>query len=383
MGLPLSYSFRNLQRRKVRTGLTMLAVALVAAISVVMFAFSAGLIRAARNSGSPDNIIVIDRKAANQGFSKVSERDYALLQSLPQIKKDAQGNPLISPEAVQQTRVTLGEHKNRPGTIRGVTPRVFDVATTLRLTQGNRFAPGRKVMVGELAHTAMGVPPEALSPGATLEFQNETWTVVGMFSTGGTALDSEILADLGDVMAVYVRDSYSTALIKLERESDVSVLIHALNNRNDIQVKAIGEVEYYRGLSEGYERIIYLAVGMALIAAVGGLVSGMNTMYASVLGRIREIATLKVMGFRRPQIIWSFIAESVFIVLPGALAGCAVAMLADGLATKFSSGAFEIRVDAWALGAGVAVALFIGVAGALPPAIKGTRMKTTDALQYA
>ncbi len=382
MKLPIRYSFRNLSRRKMRTALTVVAVSLVVGISVVMFAFTRGILRTAKDSGSPDNIILVDRKAATQTFSKISSKDYALLKSLPQIKRDSAGEPLISPEALQQSRVTVGEQKNRPGTIRGVTPRVFEVNTKLHMVQGEKPQTGRGVIVGDLAHTALGVPREMLDIGRELEFQNETWRVVGHFEAGGTALDSEILADLSDIMAVYARDSYSTALVKLEHAGEVALVIHALNNRNDIQVKAVTETEYYRSLAEGYERIIFLAVAMSLIALIGGLVSGMNTMYASVLGRIREIGTLKVMGFGSRHIIGSFVVESVMISIMGAVIGCSVSWLANGISTKFASGAFVITVDAWAMLAGACVALVIGVLGALPPAFKGTRMSMTAALQY-
>lgn len=383
MRIPLRYSIRNVARRKVRTALTILAVALVAGISTVMFGFSSGILRAARSSGSPDNIIVVDRNASSQAFSKISQRDFNLLQSLPQVARGQDGDPLISPEVVHQVRVDAGDWQNRPGTVRGVTHRIFAVNTLLRITDGERPAAGRKLMVGSLAHTALGVPQDSLALGKQIRFAEEDWTVAGRFSAGGTALDSEILADLADMMAVFTRDSYSSALLKLQRTGEVGALVHALNNRNDIQVRAVAETEYYRALQEGYDRVIFLAVLLAVLAAVGGLVSGMNTMYASVLGRIREIATLKVLGYRPADIVQSYLMESLAISTLGGLLGCMAATMADGVSAKFSSGAFTIQVDPLAMAAGAAVSLAIGVLGALPPALKGARMNIPAALHYA
>lgn len=382
MRIPLRYSIRNVARRKVRTALTILAVAMVAGISTVMFGFAGGILRAARSSGSPDNVIVVDRNASSQAFSKISHRDFNLLQSLPQIARGGDGKLLISPEVVHQVRVDAGPLLNRPGTVRGITQRAFAVNTLLQLTAGEAPSPGRRLIVGSLAHTAMGVPAASLALGQRIRFGEEDWTVAGLFSAGGTALDSEILADLSDMMAVFARDSYSSVLLKLNRAGEVGTLVHTLNNRNDIQVRAVAETEYYRGLQEGYDRVIFLAVLLAVLAGVGGLISGMNTMYASVLGRIREIATLKVLGYGPGDIVQSYLWESLAISLFGGVLGCLAATLVDGASAKFASGAFTIQIGPLAIAAGGAVSLAIGILGALPPALKGARMNIPAALHY-
>ncbi|MCB9936433.1 MAG: FtsX-like permease family protein [Planctomycetes bacterium] len=383
MGVPLRYSLRNLTRRKVRTGLTIAAMALVVSVSVVMFAFAKGLFLSAKSSGSTDNVIVIDRKAANQAFSKLSLTDFNLLKSLPQVKRNERGEPLISPECIQQARVTAGDFKDRPATLRGVKPMVFEVNQQLRLTEGEKAASPRKLMVGSLAHASLGVPAELLAVGKELEFGGETWTIVGRFDAGGTAMDSELVADLNDVMALYNRDTYSAALIKLQNPGEVPLLVRSLNNRNDIQVQAVAEREYYASLAEGFDRIIFLAVFLAVIAGIGGLVSGMNTMYASVLGRIREIGTLKTLGYGPGAIVRSFVIESVAIAVVGGAIGAVVALQANGISAKFAKGAVNLTIDHWAMIAGGIVALVIGVCGALPPALKGARMEIPAALHYS
>jgi putative ABC transport system permease protein len=310
----------------------------------------------------------------------MSLEDFNLLISLPQIKRNESGEPLVSPECIQQARVTAGEYTDRPATVRGVRPIVFEVNRQLRVVAGDKPSGGRNVMVGTLTHTALGVPREQLAIGSTIAFAGDEWTVVGHFSAGGTAMDGEILADLNDVMAMFARDTYSGALIKLQDASEAPLLIRSLNSRNDIRVKAIAEQEYYRELAEGVDRVIFLALFLGLIAAIGGLVSGMGTMYASVLGRVREIGTLKTLGYSPGAIVRSFVAESVAICLIGALIGGALAMQVDGVSAKFLRGAVSLTVDHRALLAGLGVALMIGVLGALPPALKGARMRIQDAL---
>jgi len=380
VGVPLRYSIRNLTRRKVRTGLTIIAVALVVGVNVIMFAFADGLLLAARSSGSSDNIFVLDRKAANHTFSALSLQDYGLLRGLPQIKRNDRGDPLISPECMQQARVSAAGLDNRPATVRGVHPIAFEVNEQLRIVHGTKPSSGRNIMVGALTHTALGIPREALAVGSEIEFEGEKWQIVGHFDAGGTAMDSEILADLNDVMALYVRDTYSAALIKLRDSSEVPALLRSLNSRNDIQVRAVAEQEYYRQLAEGFDRVIFMAVLLAVIAAIGGLVSGMSTMYASVQGRMREIGTLKTLGYSPGAIVRSFVVESVAICLIGAAIGGAIALQADGASAKFLRGAVSLTVDHRALLAGSAVAVVIGLCGALPPAVKGARMAIREAL---
>lgn len=147
-------------------------------------------------------------------------------------------------------------------------------------------------------------------------------------------------------------------------------------------MKASSEKEYYREYAEGTGRIILLAVAMSIIAAIGGLVGGMNTMYASVLSRVREIATLQVLGFTRKDVIVCFVIESLILSLAGCVIGCAAGLGINGLPTKLAMGAFALEVDWTALCGGAGIALFIGVIGALPPALRAVRMKIPEALRY-
>lgn len=380
MRLPLRYSVRNLMRRKVRTLLTVLAIGLAVGISVGLFAFARGVLAAARDSGSDQNVLIIDRKAASASFSSIRLADYNLLKSLPQVARDKDGEAMLSPEVIHQCRVQVGEQLNGAGTVRGVTSQVFAVNPRLRLIEGNPPSSGRQVAVGELAAAALRVPPELMAVGRQIHFEGETWEIVGRFSTGGSAMDGEILASVSELMAVLNRDTYSCVVATAASRADVAPLLKALNSRNDIQFKAVVETEYYRALAEGYQRIIALVLLVSVMATAGGLVSGLNTMYASVMGRLREIGTLKVMGFSNGTILRSFMVESMVLALLGAALGCALALPVDGMGARFTSSALRVSLDAWAIAGGVAVALLIGIAGALAAATGGLRMSIIGAL---
>jgi putative ABC transport system permease protein len=383
MRIPLRYNIRNIARRKMRSALTSLGVALVVVVGVAMFAFSRGMLQMQRNSGSPDNIMITSRKSANCIFSSISGDEYNLLRGMPGIKKGRNGQLLIAPEVVQQMNVTAGERKDRPGTARGVMPDMLEVYDNLRITRGAPPSTGYNIAVGELVPATLGVPKSYCEVGKTIEFQGRQWNIVGQFSTGGTAIDSDIMVEISDLMGAMNRQTYSTIMMKVSDQSQLIPAVASLNARNDIQLKAVAETEYYRDMTEGFARVIFLAIAMSVIAGVGGLVGGMNTMYASVLGRVREIGTLRTLGFSRLDVIVSFVIESLIIAIPGGIVGCAAGSLVNGLQTRLMMGAFAMKVDAFVIAGGMLIAVAIGVIGAIPPALRATRLKITDSLRYS
>jgi len=358
-----------------------MGISLVVTVGTIMFAFSRSMLRMRKNSGSPDNVVVMSRLAGSREYSSLRVEDYNLLRSLPHIKRNQKGELLISPESASSISIDTENFVNRPSIVRGVTPIMFQVYENIKL-EGEPPCPGGNIVVGKLAFAALGVPPSELAVGKHLKFLGKIWKIVGYFSTGGTALDSEILAEISEFMAALRRDTYSAVVVKVNDLSSVSPLVASLNARNDIQVKAVSESDYYKEYTEGFSRIIFLAVAMSIITAVGGLVGGMNTMYTSVLGRIREIATLQVLGFSKADVILSFIIESFIISIPAGIVGCLAGFFVNGLPTKLSMIAVSIRVDAIAFLGGMLIAVFIGVVGALPPVIRATRFRITDALRY-
>lgn len=382
MRIPLRYCLRNIARRKTRTALTVLGIGFVVGICTVMFAFARGVTESLRGSGSPDNIIVIDKRAANETFSSLDAGDVARLKGFTEVRRSQDGEPLMSPEVLHQVRIEAGGQKELPGTVRGATQMILKVNRHIRLEEGVTFGPGRNIIVGNLAHAALGVPKEALAVGKTVKFEQFEWTIVGRFTAGKTAVESLFIADLSDMLAAFKRTKYSSVTFQAADPSIVEAAVARLNAKTDIKVKAFTEEAYYGEMASGTQRIVMLAFAMAVIATIGGLVSGMNTMYAAVMGRIREIGTLKVQGFGAGDILAAVLVESLLIAGLGALIGCALATLVNGLTVKVSAGAAAMIVDEQAIIGGTLVAVVVGVVGALPPGIKGVRMKIVDALRH-
>ncbi|MFH1231331.1 MAG: FtsX-like permease family protein [Planctomycetota bacterium] len=384
MGLPLKYNIRNLKRRKMRTLLTMAGIALFVLVAIFMLAFSRGMLLTIKSTGSPDNIRVLSRKGQGESHSSLEAADYNLLRNIPEIKKNAQGEPLISLDVYYPCAINVvgANYQGRHGIVRGIEPSVFEVNDKAKITEGTAPGKGFQVMAGKLAYAKMGVPKEVIAVGSKISFENTEWTIVGKFSADGTAMESEFWVDVGDLNTIINRQTYTSATFKLNNLVDMERIIRDLNSRMDILVKAVSEQSYYQEYASGFERIVYLAIIMSLLALLGGLMNGMNTMYTAILGRIREIATLKILGFSKTAIVTSFIMESLFISLGGAIIGSLIGLSLNGIPAKLGMFAFTFRVDALVLLSGLVIALVIGVFGALIPALKATKIEIPQALRY-
>jgi putative ABC transport system permease protein len=131
-----------------------------------------------------------------------------------------------------------------------------------------------------------------------------------------------------------------------------------------------------------------LAYFVSFIMGVGAVFGAMNTMYAIVAARTREIGTLRALGFSRRSILFSFVTESVFLAVIGGVVGCLLAMPANGITSatggaNFSELAFAFRITPVALTIGMVFAIVMGIVGGLLPATRAARLPITNALRSA
>lgn len=364
--------------------LTIAGTALVVLVAISMLSFSRGMFLTVKSTGSADNVLIMSRKGQSLMNSSLTAEDYNLLRNIPEIKKDEQGEPLISPEIFYACNLDAGSgrYQDKPSVIHGVEPIAYQVNDKIKITEGTIPGKGFQVIAGNLAYAKLGVPEEVIAIGNTVSFEGKDWTIVGKFSAGGTALESEFWTDAGDLMTVLNRQTYTSAIIKLNNIVDMERLITDLNSRIDIVVKAMPEQAYYLEFAAGFERIVYLTIIISIIALIGGLMNGMNTMYTAILSRIREIATLKILGFSKTSIILSFIMESLIITGIGAIIGALLGFSLNGIPAKLGRFAFTFRVDMIVIMYGLGIGLIIGIFGALLPSLKATRISIPSALRY-
>jgi ABC-type lipoprotein release transport system permease subunit len=295
------------------------------------------------------------------------------------------GVEFVSPEIQMALAVTAhaGDARERLAIVRGVTERAFLVHEQVRLTEGRLPNPGAdELIVGSLVAAKLALPPGDVAPGRSLWFDGRPWTVVGRFAAPHTVMDAEIWLPLRDLLVVAKRETISCVVLTLEDPAAFADVAAFASQRLDLELSALRESEYFAELTRFFAPIRGMVLLSALLIALGGLLGGINTMYAAFASRARELAALQTLGFRRLALVVSLLQESLLLGAAGALPAAAVGVLAlDGIAIRFSMGAFGLRVDAPVVALALGAGLALGVLGALPPAWRCLRLPIPAALR--
>jgi putative ABC transport system permease protein len=395
MAIPISYNIRNLKLRKGLTVMTALGIALTVTTAVFLMALLAGLQRAFVTSGDPLNVLVMRKGSTAELSGGFDATLFNTLKTLPGIAKDGQGEPLASGEWVV---VAVLPRKDGTGevnvSVRGLMPagltlRSMETGTDkkpkLKLVTGRWFTTGqREVVVGKSIHDRFA----GANVNDNLDFAKGQWKVVGIFDSGGTAYDSEIWGDLNQIAVDFDRTGgLGSAYL---RATD-AVAADALKNRvsDDQRLKLEGtlETDYYKKQTNSGGAIKYIGFVVAVIMAIGSSFAAMNTMYAAVAYRAREIATLRVIGFSRPSILTSFVLESLLLSLLGAAVGIILMLPFNGMSTgvgnnvTFSETVFSLHMTAGVVLIAVAFAMVMGLLGGFAPAWQAARQEILTALR--
>lgn len=389
MALPLSYNVRNVRTRWQVSLLAVIGIGLVVTVFVALMAMRTGFALALRATGVPENAMVVQRGSASELTSWVplDHRNKVVVD--PRVAVGADGRPMASPEIVvvgAMPRRTDGLNTNV--TIRGVTPSAFAVRGGIEIKQGRKFQPGLdELIVGERIAARI----RGLDLGATIPIQRHNWKIVGIFASRGGAFESEIWGDLDAMAGPFRRQGGSNSLaVRLKDPSTLESFDRWIRDDPEMQLQAVQERQYYEDQAGGLSATLLFLVGfVSFTMAIGAVFGAMNTMYAIVAARTREIGTLRALGFSRRSILFSFVAESVILALAGGLVGCLLAFPINGLSTasgqtpSFSEVAFAFRITPQILVAGVVFATIMGLVGGLLPAFRGARLPITSALREA
>ncbi|PQO45993.1 ABC transporter permease [Blastopirellula marina] len=382
--LPWEYAVRNLFRRPLRTTLTCAGLSLVVVLVLVVIGFIRGLERSLAVSGDPRTVIVFSLgMGENLEYSSIGMRSSDLLAaSVPVIEK-RYGQSCVSPELYSGCEIQIPALPlPAMGLVRGVTPAVIQVRRQVELEEGAWPEVG-EVIVGRLAATKLGLDKSALRLGDTLQFEGRQWRVSGLFSAGGSAFESEIWCRLDELQQAMKRQDLSLIAATLSNGgddfNDVDIFC---KERLDLELQAMRETEYYASLKRDYQPIRSLAWLLVFLIAGAGGFAGLNTMYGSVMGRIPELATLQTIGFLRRAIALSLIQEGMLLAATACLIGTATAFVfVQGAALRFTMGAIALQLDETTIAFGCGIGMLIGLAGAIPPAIRALRMPVASALR--
>jgi len=385
MALPLTYNFRNVVVRWRATLATVLGIALVVAVFVLVQSLAVGLEQSASNTGDPRNVMIVRKGSTAESSSQVSLEQFRTLHYWPQIARDEKGNPIISADVVtliSQPRIDGQGEANV--SVRGVTPMGMMLRPQVKLVAGRWFTPGkREVAVSlRLAKRFAG-----FKIGDRFKTAGNWMTVVGEFDGSNSAFDSEVWMDADEARAVFDRQSYSSVLVRAASPQAAQEISTRLDADKRLPLRADSEVKYYADQTDTAKPIKFLGDFLATAMSIGAVFAAMNTMYASVGSRTREIGTLRVLGFRRRTILAGFILEGAILAAIGGMLGCLLALPLHGYSTgtmsfnTFSETVFQFRITPWLATKGILFAVVVGVAGSLLPAIRAARLPVISALK--
>jgi putative ABC transport system permease protein len=384
MALPIKYNIANVFVRWRSTLATVIGIGMVVAVAILIQALAVGLKKSAAETGVEGNLLIMRKGATAESSSQITVAQVKTIQYLAGIAQDSEGKPLISPDVlvlINLPRRTSGEANVM---IRGLGPRGKDLRPQVRLIAGRWFTPGRREVViskklsERFANTGLG---EKFKIGA-----NEM-LVVGHFDAGHTAFDSEIWMDGDETRSIFTRENYSSLLVKTTDPAGASNLTARVEKDKTLSLKVIPEMEFYKTQTATGMAIQFVGTVLAIAMSIGAVLAAMNTMYASVGARTREVGTLRVLGFRRRDILISFLVEGAVLAFLGGILGCFLAWPLNGMATgtmsfnNFSEVVFEFRITAILVAEALIFAVALGVVGSFLPAIRAARLPVISSLK--
>jgi putative ABC transport system permease protein len=376
----------TLRQRLGAASVVVVGIAGVVGVLVALLAMAQGFQSTLVETGNDDTAIVLRGGSQSEINSGLDHEATVVIGSEPQVQRDAQGQPVASPELV----VVASLPKKSTGTdanveLRGIGQRAWALRPNARIIAGRRFTPGlRELIVGKRALRQF----EHTSLGSNISLGGQPWTVVGVFDSNDEH-DSELWGDADVIAAAYRRgDSRNSVTVRLRNSHVLDAFKAALASDPRFKVDASTTREYYSRQSEFLTRAIrVLGTSVAVIMAIGAIFGALNTMYAAVAARTREIATLRAMGFRGGPVVVSVLIETLLLAITGGVIGAAIAWAlfdhytASTLGANFSQVVFEFRVTPVLLTGGLEWALAIGLVGGFFPALRAARMPVTDGLR--
>jgi putative ABC transport system permease protein len=386
MAIPISYNIRNLKLRKGLTIMTALGIALTVTTAVFIMALLAGLNRAFVSTGDPLNVLVLRKGSQAELSGGFDASLFPTLKTLAGVAKDTHGEPMASGEWVVAIVLPRKDGTGEVNVIvRGMMQDGLAMRPGVKLVEGRWFTPGqREVVVSSSIHKRFA----HAAVGDTMQFGKGPWTVVGIFDAGGSAYESEVWGDVNQMASDFDRQGgFSSAYLRATDAVSADALKHRVSDDQRLRLEGMLETEYYAKQTRSGAPIKYVGFLVAIIMAIGSSFAAMNTMYAAVAYRGREIATLRVIGFSRPAILTSFVLESLMLSLLGAVIGIILMLPFNGMTTgtsnqvTFSEVVFSLRMTPVVVVLAIVFGMVMGLFGGMAPAWHAARQNILNALR--
>jgi putative ABC transport system permease protein len=358
--------------------------ALVVAVFVIVMSLARGLKATYLSTGDAHNLLVLRKGALAESSSQITLDDVRRTRFLDGVARNEKDEPLASAEMIILiTLQRLGGGKSHVQ-VRGLGPMGSQLRPGIHIVAGRLFQPGRRECLVSRAVARRFAQCEL---GQTFRSGKHTWRVVGVFDARNTAYDSEIWMDADEAREAFHRSFYASMVLRPVDDAAAAALIQRIEGDKQMQLRVWTETGYYREQTKTAAPFQIFGACLAAIMSIGAAFAAMNIMYASVGARAREIGTLRVLGFHRRSIYFSFLLESLIVAALGGGLGCVLSWPMNGIATgtfnwtTFAEVGFEFRVTGGLMACGMVFALIMGVLGGLLPARFAARQPVLEALR--
>jgi len=389
MAIPLKYNLRNLVARKTSTGMTAFVIALVVAVFLCVLALVQGVTRTLSVTASTRNVIAM-RVGSQAEMQSVITRDQAeQIEAMPGPERNAAGKPYVSPELISLINIARSDGKTFSNIqVRGMSPMGIEARPGVKILDGRMFnaATNEAIVSSKLSKRYVN-----MKVGDTLRTGSFRWVIVGIFDAQGSAYESEIWTDVSDLQQQTKRNIYSSVFVRLPDTEAASRFIEGIKGDQRLKLEGKTERKYYDEQMITGDPIKALAFIVGFFTAIGAAFGAMNTMYAQVSARTREIGTLRAIGFSRRSILVSFVIEALMLCLIGGLLGVVFTFLVfNTFLTKptgtmnfrtFSEVLFNFRLTPQLITGGIVFSLAMGLFGGFFPAWRAARLKIVNALR--
>ena len=387
MAIPISYNLRNLRVRKTTTVMTALGIALTVAVLSGILALVNGIKGALEVTGNPLHVLITRQGSTAELTSVIGDEKFQVVRFMEGIDR-LDGEPMASHELVTVMSLPLRGNPTEEVNVnvRGVSPMGIKMRDYVGVLPGGRwFEPGRREVV--VGRGLQGVH-EGVALGDKIEIGRGQWEIVGVLDAGKSAFNSEIWCDANLLGSDLSREAnLSSILVRAKDAVTAQSLISRATGDQRLLLEGILETGYYARQTESAAPVQTLGIFVAIIMAVGSSFAAMNTMYAAVARRAKEVGVLRLLGFSRGSIMVSFLLESLLLSLLGGVLGCLLILPLNGLESRignmvtFSHTTFAFEISPSILAIGLLFSAVMGVIGGLLPARMAARREVLSSLR--
>jgi len=356
----------------------------VVAVFTALLAMAEGFQSTLKSAGRADVAMVLRGGSQAELNSALLRDQVTLIKQAAGIAKDTDDQPLASAEMIVIAELAKkGDRSAQNVTVRGIGPKGMKLRPQVKIVEGRLFETGKRELI-----VGRGVTQQfEASVGQTLRFRGSDWTVVGVFESGD-ANESELWCDVEVAQTSFNRQGFSSVRAVLDGANGMTTFKDALTADPRLSVDVQTEQEYYSGQTKQFRATIGVLAGIVTgIMGLGAIFAALNTMYAAVATRAREIATLRALGFGGLPVVLSVMIESLVLALIGGAIGAVIAYLlfnnlsVSTLGQNFTQVVFAFKVTPALVVRGLIIAVIIGMFGGFLPAIRAARMPITTALR--